>query len=58
MQYDIFGCRVNKYFLNQRLGYFEQMGKDEDDNYLIATCEVTDRAKQKRLKRVRQKAVQ
>jgi tRNA A37 methylthiotransferase MiaB len=57
MQYDIFGCKVNKYYLNQRLGYFADK-EDTELMYLVATCEVTDRAKQKWLKVVRQKLIQ
>jgi len=48
---------VNKYYLNQRLGYFEQGKKDVSDSLLVATCVVTDRAKSKRLKDVK-KALQ
>lgn len=47
MPYKIFGCKVNKYFLNQRLDYFHQNWNNLDDTLLIATCVVTDRAKNK-----------
>ena len=54
MEYSIFGCRLNKYYLNQRLEYFRS--HDFVDNwYLITTCEVTDRAKQKRIKLAKKK---
>lgn len=50
MPYKIFGCKVNKYFLNQRLDFFNQNGNNLDDTLLIATCVVTDRAKNKRVR--------
>ena len=53
MPYKIFGCKVNKYFLNQRLDYFSKNWKDLNDTLLIATCVVTDRAKNKRVKEVK-----
>lgn len=52
MQYKIFGCKVNKFYINKRLWYFDQNNLSKDQNYLIATCVVTDRAKNKRLKDV------
>jgi len=52
MQYKIFGCKVNKVYINKRLWYFDQHDLSKDQNYLIATCVVTDRAKNKRLKDV------
>lgn len=52
MQYKIFGCKVNKFYINKRLWYFDQNNLNDDKNYLIATCVVTDRAKNKRLKDV------
>ena len=53
MPYKIFGCKVNKYFLNQRLDYFWKIWKDLSDTLLIATCVVTDRAKNKRVREVK-----
>ena len=53
MPYKIFGCKVNKYFLNQRLDYFSQNWNKLDGTLLIATCVVTDRAKNKRVKEVK-----
>lgn len=53
MPYKVFGCKVNKYFLNQRLDYFHQNGNDLHDTLLIATCVVTDRAKNKRVREVK-----
>ncbi len=52
MQYKIFGCKVNKFYINKRLWYFNQNNFNDNENYLIATCVVTDRAKNKRLKDV------
>lgn len=54
MDYSIFGCRLNKYYLNQWLEYFRDHPFAVDP-YLIATCEVTDRAKQKRIKLAKKK---
>ena len=53
MPYKIFGCKVNKYFLNQRLDYFSKIWNKLDDTLLIATCVVTDRAKNKWVKEVK-----
>ncbi len=54
MEYSIFWCRLNKYYLNQRLDYFRSHDF-ADKPYLITTCEVTDRAKQKRVKLAKKK---
>ena len=53
MPYKIFGCKENNYFLNQRLDYFSKNWKDLDNTLLIATCVVTDRAKNKRVREVK-----
>lgn len=53
MPYKVFGCKVNKYFLNQRLDFFHQNGNDLHDTLLIATCVVTDRAKNKWVREVK-----
>ena len=53
MPYKVFWCKVNKYFLNQRLDFFHQNGNDLHDTLLIATCVVTDRAKNKRVREVK-----
>ena len=53
MPYKIFGCKVNKYFLNQRLDYFHQNWNNLDDTLLIATCVVTDRAKNKWVREIK-----
>ena len=53
MPYKIFGCKVNKYFLNQRLDYFSKIWNKLDDTLLIATCVVTDKAKNKWVKEVK-----
>lgn len=50
MPYKVFGCKVNKYFLNQRLDFFQKKWNNLDDTLLIATCVVTDRAKNKRVR--------
>lgn len=50
MKYKIFGCKVNKFYINKWLWYFYQNNLDNEKNYLLATCVVTDRAKNKRLK--------
>ena len=53
MPYKVFGCKVNKYFLNQRLDFFHQIWDNLDDTLLVATCVVTDRAKNKRVREVK-----
>lgn len=53
MPYKIFGCKVNKFYINQRLEYYQQQNSSLKDTLLIATCVVTDRAKNKRLKEVK-----
>ncbi len=53
MSYKVFWCKVNKYFLNQRLDFFHQNWDNLDDTLLIATCVVTDRAKNKRVREVK-----
>ena len=53
MQHSIFGCKVNKFYLNKRLGYFQQRGFDDECSHLVATCVVTDRAKSKWVKAVK-----
>lgn len=53
MPYKVLGCKVNKYFLNQRLDFFSKTWNNLEDTLLIATCVVTDRAKNKRLREVK-----
>lgn len=47
MEHSVFGCKVNKFYLNKWLGYFQQRHFDPQDSHLMATCVVTDRAKTK-----------
>lgn len=54
MEYSVFWCRLNKYYLNQRLNYFASHAF-VDKAFLITTCEVTDRAKQKWIKLAKKK---
>ncbi|MCX6823124.1 MAG: radical SAM protein [candidate division SR1 bacterium] len=56
MEYSIFGCRLNKYYLNQWLNYFTSH-PFADKGFLITTCEVTDRAKQKWIKLAKKKLI-
>jgi threonylcarbamoyladenosine tRNA methylthiotransferase MtaB len=49
----VFWCKVNKYYLNKWLAYFDSKDQDISQDLLIATCVVTDRAKNKWLKEVR-----
>ena len=53
MPYKIFWCKVNKYFLNQRLDFFNKNWNNLEDTLLIATCVVTDRAKNKWVREVK-----
>jgi len=54
MEYSVFWCRLNKYYLNQWLDYFRSH-PFANQPYVITTCEVTDRAKQKRIKLAKKK---
>ncbi len=49
----VFWCKVNKYYLNKWLTYFEQNNQDISNDLIVATCVVTDRAKNKWLKEVK-----
>jgi len=51
IEHRIYGCKVNKYYLNKWLSYFEKNPVD-GNNFLVASCVVTDRAKNKWLKEV------
>ena len=50
MPYKVFGCKVNKFFLNQWLNFYEKEKISLENTLLIDTCVVTDRAKHKRIK--------
>jgi len=50
MPYKVFGCKVNKFFLNQWLNFYEKEKISLGNTLLIDTCVVTDRAKHKRIK--------
>lgn len=52
MQYKVYGCKVNKFYLNKRIAHLEATNQVADDIFLVATCVVTDRAKSKRVKEI------
>lgn len=52
MQHKVYGCKVNKFYLNKRIAHLEATNQLSDDLFLIATCVVTDRAKSKWVKEV------
>jgi len=52
MEHKVFWCKVNQYYLNQRLQYFRKTNKQDPNSIIIASCEVTDRAKGKWIKEV------
>ncbi len=54
MEYKVFWCRLNKFYANQWINYFEDNNIYDKNNFLIASCEVTDRAKSKWLREVKQ----
>ena len=58
MEHSVFGCKVNKFYLNKWLGYFRQRQFDPKNAHLMATCVVTDRAKNKRVRAARMKLEQ
>ena len=45
--YKIFWCKVNKYYLEKWLSYFDETKKLSDSDFLISSCVVTDKAKSK-----------
>ena len=52
MEHKVYGCKVNKFYLNKRIAHLEATQQAEDDIFLVATCVVTDRAKLKRVKEI------
>lgn len=52
MKYRIFWCKVNKYYLNKWLWFFQEQWFSDKD-FLVATCVVTDRAKTKWLREIK-----
>jgi MiaB/RimO family radical SAM methylthiotransferase len=57
MENMIFGCKVNKFYLNKWLSYFRARGFDQENTLLMATCVVTDRAKSKRVKAAKKELI-
>lgn len=53
----VFGCKVNKFYLNKRLSYFRARWFDQENTLLMATCVVTDRAKSKRVKAAKKELI-
>ena len=56
MEYKVYWCKVNKFYLNKRITYLTENNQISDNIFLVATCVVTDRAKMKRVKEVIEKA--
>jgi tRNA A37 methylthiotransferase MiaB len=52
MEYKVYGCKVNKFYLNKWIAYLESQNQLDDDIFLIASCVVTDRAKMKWVKEI------
>ena len=52
MQYKVYGCKVNKFYLNKRIAHLEATNQVNDNLFLVATCVVTDRAKMKWVKEI------
>lgn len=55
MEHSVFGCKVNKFYLNKWLQYFRVRSYNPEHAHLMATCVVTDRAKSKRVRAARMK---
>ena len=53
MEYKVFGCKVNKYYLNQWINYFHENKIDHENIFLVASCVVTDKAKTKWIKEIK-----
>ena len=56
MQYKVYGCKVNKFYLNKRIAHLEATNQVNDNLFLVATCVVTDRAKMKWVKEIIEQA--
>lgn len=52
MEHKVFGCKVNKFYLNKWITHLEETNQAADDIFLVATCVVTDRAKSKWIKEI------
>lgn len=56
MQHKVYGCKVNKFYLNKRIAHLEATNQVNDNLFLVATCVVTDRAKMKWVKEIIEQA--
>ena len=56
MEYRVYWCKVNKFYLNKWIAYLTEHNQIWDNDFLVATCVVTDRAKMKWVKEVIEKA--
>ena len=56
MEYRVYWCKVNKFYLNKWIAHLEATNQVADDVFLVATCVVTDRAKMKWVKEIIEKA--
>ena len=52
MEHKVYGCKVNKFYLNKTNCSSRSYSTSRDDIFLVATCVVTDRAKSKRVKEI------
>ena len=52
MDYKVFWCKVNKFYLNKWLNFFKENWVEEN-SILVATCVVTDNAKKKWIKEIK-----
>ncbi|PZM85763.1 MAG: hypothetical protein DLD55_06065 [candidate division SR1 bacterium] len=56
MQHKVYGCKVNKFYLNKRIAHLEATNQVHENLFLVATCVVTDRAKMKWVKEIIEQA--
>lgn len=56
MHHKVYGCKVNKFYLNKRIAHLEATNQVNDNLFLVATCVVTDRAKMKWVKEIIEQA--
>lgn len=56
MQHKVYGCKVNKFYLNKRIAHLEATNQVNENLFLVATCVVTDRAKMKWVKEIIEQA--
>ena len=47
MLHKVYGCKVNKFYLNKRIAHLEATNQVNDNLFLVVACVVIDRDKMK-----------